>query len=349
MPKITKKIKVKNIFIGAESPVIVQSMTNTKTTDVKATLKQIDELAKNGCELIRVSVPDKESVKGLPEIIKKSTIPVVADIHFQSELAIAAINAGAHKIRINPGNIGGLDKVSAIIEAAKEANIPIRIGVNSGSLHKEFQELAHQDLAQALVSSALKYIDFFESQDFDQIVVSVKASSAKDTIKAYRLLSNKTGYPLHLGVTEAGTLLSGSIKSAVALGVLLGEGIGDTIRVSLTDKPVNEVQSAYKILSAVGVRQRGVDIISCPTCARCEVDVVSLSQQAERRLADIAKPLKVAVMGCVVNGPGEAKEADVGIASGKNSGVLFVDGQIIGKYPESELLDILEKEVRKKV
>lgn len=348
MRKITKKIKIGSLVIGGGLPIAVQTMTNTKTTDVKATLAQINKLKKLGCEIIRISVPDKPSLKAFSQIVKEVDIPVVADIHFQSELAIGAMEAGANKVRINPGNIGGLDRVSKIIEAAKAASIPIRIGVNAGSLHKEFEEIAKTNLSRALVGSALKFVNFFESHDFNQIVISVKASSALESIKAYQLLSQKTDYPLHIGVTEAGPLLSGSVKSAVGLGILLYQGIGDTIRVSLTANPAYEIKTAYKILSTLEIRKFGIDLISCPTCARCEVDVVSLANKAEERLSDITTPLKVAVMGCVVNGPGEAREADVGIAAGKRGGVLFVGGKVIGKYPEDELLQVLENELRKK-
>lgn len=345
MRKITKTVKVGDVLIGGGNPVAVQSMTSTPTTDVNKTLNQINELVDAGCELVRVSVPNEDSVKAFKEVKSKCPVPLIADIHFHWHLAIAAMEAGADKIRINPGNIGGLENFSKIINAAKENGCALRIGVNSGSLSKKYKELAEENPAEALVKSALEFLDFAMSLGFEDIVLSVKSSSVTQSIEAYRMLSENTDFPLHLGVTEAGTLLSGSIKSAVGVGVLLEQGIGDTIRVSLTDNPVREVEVAYKILQSLDIRKRGVDLISCPTCARCEVDVISLAKEAEKRLEKIAKPIKVAIMGCVVNGPGEAKDADIGIASGRKSGLLFAKGEVIGKFPEDKLLEALMDKV----
>jgi (E)-4-hydroxy-3-methylbut-2-enyl-diphosphate synthase len=343
MRKQTKTVKVGDLLIGGGNPVSVQSMTSTPTKDVNATLSQINKLIEAGCELVRVSVPDEDSVDAFKKIKANSSVPVIADIHFHWHLAIGAIEAGADKVRINPGNIGGLENFKKVIDAAKNNGCALRIGVNSGSLSQKYKSLKEKQPAEALVKSALEFLDFSTSLRFEDIVLSVKSSSVTESIKANKLLSNSTDFPIHLGVTEAGTLISGSIKSAVGLGVLLNEGIGDTIRVSLTDNPVREIETAYKILQALDIRKRGIDIISCPTCARCEVDVISLAKEAEKRLEKIAKPIKVAIMGCVVNGPGEAKDADIGIASGKKNGILFVKGKVVAKYPEDELLEALIK------
>ncbi len=343
--KTTKKIKIGSIYIGGGSPIAVQSMTNTKTYDVKATVEQIKRLEKAGCELVRVSVPDEASVQAIGEIKKQISTPLIADIHFKTSLAVKAIEAGADKIRINPGTFQNEGHLEEVIEAAKDKKIPMRIGINSGSLPKKYDDLKHKNLANALVKSTIEMIEFFEKRGFDNLVISCKASDVTEMINAYQRLSKNTRYPLHLGVTEAGTLLSGSIKSAVGLGVLLHQGIGDTIRVSLTDDPVEEVRAAYKILSSLNIRHRGVDLISCPSCARCDVDVVSLANKVEKALEDRAEPLKVAVMGCAVNGPGEAKEADVGIAAGKQNGLLLKKGQIVGKYKEEELFEKLMEEI----
>lgn len=343
----TKLIKIGNVSIGAGNAVAVQSMTNTKTYDVKSTLAQIKRLEAVGCEIIRVSVPDDESAKALDEIKSNINIPLIADIHFKPSLALKAIKNGVDKIRINPGTIRSEDKLKEIIHAAGEKGIPIRIGANSGSLPPELEELKHINLAKALVESTLRTIEIFEKENFYNLVLSCKASDVIQTINAYTELSKNVDYPLHLGITEAGTLISGNIKSAVGLGVLLFNGIGDTMRVSLTDDPVEEVRSAYKILSALNIRKRGIDVISCPSCARCDVDVISLAKEVEKSFEDIETNLKVAVMGCPVNGPGEAKEADIGVAAGKGNGILFKKGKIIGKFKENELHDKLMEEVRK--
>ena len=334
-----------SVVIGAGAPVAVQSMTNTKTYDVAATVKQIKELEAAGCEIVRVSVPDDASAAALPKIKEQINLPLVADIHFKPSLAVKAIENGADKIRINPGTIRDKERLKPVIQAAGERNIPIRIGVNSGSLPQKLEELRHSDLAKALVEGTIETIRLFENEGFKNLVISCKASNVMETIKAYEALSKNITYPLHLGITEAGTMLSGSIKSAVGLGILLYQGIGDTIRVSLTADPVEEVKTAYKILGALGIRQRGVDVISCPSCARCDIDVISLADKVEQALAGIVKPMKVAVMGCEVNGPGEAKDADVGLAAGRKSGLIFKKGRIVGKYPENELFDKLMEEV----
>jgi (E)-4-hydroxy-3-methylbut-2-enyl-diphosphate synthase len=340
-------VKIGKVRIGGDAPVAVQSMTNTKTQDVAKTVSQINELERAGCEIIRVAVPDEEAVEALKEIKKRIKIPLVADIHFNWRLALRAIENGANKIRINPGNIGDLRRVKEIIEKAKNKKIPIRIGVNSGSLHKKYRHLAEENAAEALVKSALEFVRFFEDQDFFDIVISVKSSSVSTTIEAYEKLANLIDYPLHLGITEAGTLLSGSVKSAVGLGVLLYQGIGDTIRVSLTSNPVREVQVCYEILRALNLRNIGPEIISCPTCGRCEIDLISLAESIEEKLLAYKTPVKVAIMGCEVNGPGEAREADIGIAMGKKSGLLFAKGEPIRKVSENEFVESLMDEVKK--
>jgi (E)-4-hydroxy-3-methylbut-2-enyl-diphosphate synthase len=341
------KIRIGNLTIGGDCPVAVQSMTNTKTHKVEETVQQIKELEEIGCDLVRVAVPDQESVDALIPIKKRIKIPLIADVHFNWRLALAAIDNGADKIRINPGNIGDLDRVKEIVAKAKKKKIPVRIGVNSGSLHKKYHDLAETEPAEALVKSAVEFIGFFEEQDFDDIVLSVKSSSVQITIEAYEKLAALVDYPLHLGVTEAGTVLSGSVKSAVGLGILLYQGIGDTIRVSLTAGPVQEVRVANEILRALNLRNVGPELISCPTCGRCEVELISVAETVEKLLFSYRVPLKVAIMGCVVNGPGEAREADVGIAMGKKSGVLFAKGEPIRKVPEGEFVDSLLGEVEK--
>jgi len=343
----SKKIKIGSVVIGGGAPIAVQSMTNTKTDDIKRTVSQILDLEQAGCDVIRVAVPDEKSADSLKEIKNKINIPLIADVHFNWQLAIKAIDNGADKIRINPGNIGDLERVKKIIKKAKNRKVPIRIGVNSGSLHKKYCHLAENSPAEALVKSAIEFVGFFEDQEFFDIVLSVKSSSVLISIEAYRQLAKLVDYPLHLGITEAGTLLSGSVKSAVGLGVLLYQGIGDTIRVSLTSDPVREVQVGYEILRALNLRCIGPEIISCPTCGRCEVELIPLAEAIEEKLLKYKAPIKVAIMGCVVNGPGEAREADIGIAMGKKSGVLFAKGEPIRKVQEDEFIDSLMEEIDK--
>ncbi|HAW59917.1 MAG TPA: 4-hydroxy-3-methylbut-2-en-1-yl diphosphate synthase [Actinobacteria bacterium] len=343
--RFSRQVKVGGVKIGGGAPVSVQSMTTTKTEDVQSTIAQIKELEAVGCELVRMAVPNTRAVAALGDIKKKICIPLIADIHFDYRLALAALEAGVDKIRINPGNIGDQNRVKMIVEKAREKRIPIRIGVNAGSLHKKYAEV-REGQAKALVDSALEYIKFCEDLNFRDIVVSVKASSVPVTIDAYKMLATKVDYPLHLGITEAGTLLVGAVKSAIGLGVLLNEGIGDTIRVSLTADPVEEVRVSFEILKALGLR-RGPELISCPTCGRCEVDLISLAEKVERRISHCRAPIKIAVMGCVVNGPGEAREADVGIAAGRGAGLLFAKGEVVRKVPEGDLIDALMEEIRK--
>ncbi|MTI82236.1 MAG: flavodoxin-dependent (E)-4-hydroxy-3-methylbut-2-enyl-diphosphate synthase [Firmicutes bacterium] len=341
----TKKIHVGSIPVGGDAPISVQSMTNTDTRNVAKTTAQINELAAAGCEIIRVAVPDDAAAEALSEIIKQISIPLIADIHFSHRLALAALKAGVNGLRINPGNIGGKEKVREVVTAAKDSGVPIRIGVNAGSLEKSIMERHDGVTAPAMVESALKHIAILEEMNFNNIKVSLKASNIPLMLQAYRQLAKEVDYPLHVGVTEAGTVSSGTVKSAVGIGVLLAEGIGDTIRVSLTGDPCHEVKVAYQILQALGLRQRGVEIISCPTCGRTEIDLISLAQKVEDKLQGVDKPIKVAVMGCVVNGPGEAREADVGVAGGKGVGLIFRKGEIIRKVSENELLDELMKEI----
>jgi len=344
--KKTKRIYVGDVPIGDGAPIAVQSMTNTDTKDIEATLEQIKQLKKAGCEIVRLAVPDREAAESFGKIKQSVDIPLIADIHFDHRLAIMAIEKGADGIRINPGNMkkSGLKEV---IRAAKQASIPIRIGVNAGSLEKDLLEKYGHPTSEALVESAIRSIHFFEDMGFDKIKVSIKSSSVLDTIKAYELLSERTDYPLHLGVTEAGTLISGTVKSSIAIGYLLLKGIGDTLRVSLTRPPVEEVKVAYEILRAVGLRKVGPEIISCPTCGRCQIDLFSLVEEVEKGLSDVKTPIKVAVMGCVVNGPGEAKEADIGIAGGKGNGILFKKGKLLKKVPEHLLAQTLIQEVKR--
>ena len=336
----SRQVKVGSLKVGGDAPISVQSMTNTKTHDVDATLSQIKKLESAGCELVRMAVPDKEAVAALPYIKESIKIPLVADVHFNYLLALAALDAGVDKIRINPGNIGDEARVRAIVEKAKERNIPIRIGVNAGSLHKKYRD-AEEGLAKSLVNSALEYVAFFEDLNFLDFIISVKTSSVLTTIEAYELLANRVDCPLHVGVTEAGTLISGTVKSAMGIGMLLREGIGDTIRVSLTANPVKEVEVGFKILRVLELRHIGPDIISCPTCGRCEVDLIALTKEVEKKLSGCKIPLKIAVMGCVVNGPGEASEADIGIAAGKKEGLLFAKGKPVKKVPEDDLVEAL--------
>lgn len=343
----TKVISIGNKVIGGGNPILIQSMTNTKTQDVKATIAQIQNLSKAGCDIIRCAVPDMEAAKALSEIKKQIDIPLVADIHFDYKLAIAAIEHGADKIRINPGNIGSLDKVRAVVEAAKERDIPIRVGVNSGSLEKPILEKYHGVTAEGLVESALEQVRMIEELGYENLVISIKSSNVMMCVSAHEQIASQTQYPLHVGITEAGTLLAGNIKSAVGLGIILHQGIGDTIRVSLTGDPLEEVKSAQLILKTLGLRESGIEVVSCPTCGRTQIDLIGLANQVEDMVKDIPKNLKVAVMGCVVNGPGEAKEADIGIAGGKGEGLLIRKGEILRKVPEDQLLTALREEIMK--
>lgn len=343
----TKVINIGGVNIGGGNPVAIQSMTNTKTEDVSATISQILELEKAGCDIIRCAVPSMEAAKALKEIKKSIHIPLVADIHFDYRLAISAIENGADKIRINPGNIGDKDKVKAVVMAAKEKNIPIRIGVNSGSLEKEIIAEYGKVTAEGLVKSALLKVKMIEDIGYDNLVISIKSSDVLMCIKAHEIIAKKTNYPLHVGITESGTVLSGNIKSAIGLGNILYQGIGDTIRVSLTGNPVEEIYSAKLILKTLGLRKGGITVVSCPTCGRTQIDLIGLASKVEEMIKDIDtdRDIKIAVMGCVVNGPGEAREADIGIAGGKGEGLLIKKGKIIKKVSESELLDVLMKEL----
>lgn len=342
----TKVIQIGNVKIGGGHPVAIQSMTNTKTEDVEATVKQILALEKAGCDIVRCTVPTQEAANALKEIKKQIHIPLVADIHFNYMLAIEAMKHGADKIRINPGNIGGEENIQKVVETAKEYHVPIRVGVNSGSLEKPLVEKYNGVTAEGLVESALDKVSMLEKFDFHDIVVSIKSSDVLMCAKAYQLVADKIDYPLHVGITEAGTLYSGNIKSAVGLGIILNQGIGDTIRVSLTGDPVNEIASAKLILKTLGLRQGGIEVVSCPTCGRTNIDLISLANQVETMASDFEHlNIKVAVMGCVVNGPGEAKEADVGIAGGIGEGLLIKKGEVIRKVKEEDLLDTLRNEL----
>ena len=343
--KDTKVVKIGDRIIGGKNPILIQSMTNTKTEDVKATVEQINRLAAAGCDIIRCAVPTMEAAEALTEIKKQIAIPLVADIHFDYRLAIAAIENGADKIRINPGNIGSKERIQAVVDTAKERNIPIRVGVNSGSLEKELVEKYHGVTAEGLVESALDKVHIIEEMGYDNLVISIKSSDVLMCARAHELIAEKTQYPLHVGITEAGTLYSGNIKSAIGLGIILYQGIGDTIRVSLTGAPLEEVKSAKRILKTLGLRKGGVEVVSCPTCGRTKIDLIGLANQVETMVQDIPIDIKVAVMGCVVNGPGEAKEADIGIAGGKGEGLLIKKGQVVRKLPESELLSTLREEL----
>lgn len=343
----TKKIKVGNIFVGGDSPISVQSMTNTDTRDVIKTVEQIKRLQKEGCEIIRVAVPDFEAADAIKEIVKQIEIPLVADIHFDYRLAIKSVENGANALRINPGNIGSETRIKEVVDAAKFYAVPIRVGVNSGSLEKDILEKYKRPCPEALVESAKRNVEILEKYGFTDIVISVKSSNVKETVESYRLLSKNTDYPLHLGVTEAGTIYSGTVKSSIGIGALLLDGIGDTIRVSLTDDPVEEIKLGKEILQACGVRRFGVEIISCPTCGRTSIDLIGLAKKVEEELKNINKPIKVAVMGCVVNGPGEAKEADIGIAGGIKEALIFKKGKIIKKVSEENIISELIEEINK--
>jgi len=337
---------VGKVPIGGGAPISVQSMTKTDTRDVSATIKQIKQLQNVDCEIIRVAVPDMEAALALPRIKKKIKIPLVADIHFDYKLALKAIDAGVDKLRINPGNIGAEWKVKEIVKAAKMRKIPIRVGVNAGSLPRDLLVKYKKPTPSALVEAALRQVRILEGLNFRDIVISLKAFDVPTTVEAYRLISKKTNYPLHLGITEAGLPLLGSVRSALGIGLLLAEGIGDTIRVSLTGDPVEEVKVGYEILKSLNLREHGPTIISCPTCGRCEIDLISLTQKVESKLKNIHAPLKIAVMGCVVNGPGEARDADLGIAGGKGYGLLFLKGKEIGRVKEQDLVNALMKLVQ---
>lgn len=342
----TKAVRIGDRIIGGGNPVLIQSMTNTRTEDVAATVGQIRRLTAAGCDIVRCTVPSMEAAAALKEIKKNISIPLVADIHFDYRLAIAAMENGADKIRINPGNIGSDDKLKTVVNAAKEHGIPIRVGVNSGSLEKSIIEKYGHVTAQGLVESALDKVKRIEDMGYDNLVISIKSSDVMMCIKAHELIARQTNYPLHVGITEAGTVNSGNIKSALGLGIILYQGIGDTIRVSLTGDPVEEVRSAKLILKTLGLRKGGIEVVSCPTCGRTQIDLIKLAAQVEEMTADIDLDIKVAVMGCAVNGPGEAREADIGIAGGKGEGLLIKHGRIIRKVPEKELLDALRQELQ---
>ena len=341
----TKVVKIGDRKIGGGNPILIQSMTNTKTEDVQATVAQILELERAGCEMIRCTVPTMEAAKALAEIRKRIHIPLVADIHFDYKMAVAAMENGADKIRINPGNIGSADKVKIVVDAARERNIPIRVGVNSGSLEKNLVDKYGGVTAEGIVESALDKVHMIEGQGYDNLVISIKSSDVLMCVKAHELLADKTPYPLHVGITESGTVQSGNIKSAIGLGLILHQGIGDTIRVSLTGNPVEELKSAKLILRTLGLRRGGIEVVSCPTCGRTQIDLIGLAAKVEKLVEDYPLDLKVAVMGCAVNGPGEAKEADLGVAGGIGEGLLIKKGEIIRKIPEDQLLAALKEEL----
>ncbi len=342
----TRQVKVGKVTLGGGAPCVVQSMLNLPLEDVEGNLAQIERLAEAGCELIRIAIPHKRDLNYFEEICQKSVLPVIADIHFSAEIAIEAAKRGAAKLRINPGNIGGLEACVPVLEAARNAGIPIRIGVNAGSLDEDLAARNDLTLPEKLAESARGYVEFCESQGFYDLVVSAKAHDVPTTVEAYRLLSKTLPtIPLHIGVTEAGTLFQGLIKSASGLGILLEQGIGDTLRISLTDDPVEEVRACWMLLSALGLRRRDPELVSCPTCGRCQVDLISIAKEVEDRLKEIHRPLQVAVMGCVVNGPGEAADADIGVACGKGSGVIFTHGKTLRKVEEAAIVDVLMEEI----
>lgn len=341
----TKIVHIGNKVIGGGNPILIQSMTNTKTEDIAATVAQIKRLEEAGCDIIRCTVPNLDAAKAIEQIKREITIPLVADIHFDYKMAIAAMEYGADKIRINPGNIGSREKVAEVVKVARERNIPIRVGVNSGSLEKELVEQYHGVTAEGIVESALDKVHMIEDLEYDNLVISIKSSDVMMCVRAHELLADKTQYPLHVGITEAGTVTSGNIKSAIGLGIILNQGIGDTIRVSLTGDPVEEIKSAKLILRTLGLRKGGIEVVSCPTCGRTNIDLIGLANQVETIVQGYDLDIKVAVMGCAVNGPGEAKEADIGIAGGIGEGLLIKKGEIVRKVPENELLDVLKKEL----
>ncbi len=345
--KKTKQLFIGSVPVGGNAPISVQSMTTTFTQDVASTVIQIKRLENAGCEIIRVAVPDLESAQAIAAIKKQIKIPLVADIHFDHRLAIAAAKAGADALRINPGNIGNKTKVAEIVHCAKDMNIPIRIGVNSGSVEKDLLKKYQKASAEAMVASALRHIELLHAMDFHSIKISLKASDVARTVQAYQIFAARSDIPLHVGVTEAGGLYSGIVKSALGIGMLLNEGIGDTIRVSLTRDPVEEVRVGFEILKALNIRQHGPDIISCPTCGRCNINLFEIADEIEKALLTKSVPVKLAIMGCVVNGPGEAKEADIGIAGGDGTGILFKKGKVIKKVPENQLVEVLLAEIEK--
>ena len=341
----TREVKIGNRIIGGNHSIAIQSMTNTKTENIAATVAQIQQLTKAGCEIIRCAVPTMEAAKALKEIKKQIAIPLVADIHFDYRLAIAAMENGADKIRINPGNIGSADRVKAVVDEAKSRNIPIRVGVNSGSLEKDLVEKYHGVTAEGIVESALDKVKMIEDMGYDNLVISIKSSDVMMCVKAHELIASKTDHPLHVGITEAGTLISGNIKSSIGLGLILSQGIGDTIRVSLTGDPIEEIKSAKLILRTLGLRKGGIEVVSCPTCGRTQINLIQLANQVETMVAEFPLDIKVAVMGCVVNGPGEAKEADLGVAGGIGEGLIIKHGKVFKKVPEEELLPALRYEL----
>jgi len=349
MKRATRQINIGKVTVGGGAPCSVQSMCSTDSRDVAATLAQIDRLAAAGCEIVRCAVPDSEAAVALGRIKQLSALPVVADIHFDYKLALTVLDGGIDALRLNPGNIGARWKVEEVVKAARERLVPLRIGVNAGSLEKELLEKYGHPTAEAMVESALGHIRILEDLDYQQIKISLKASDVMKTVAAYRLLAAQVDYPLHIGITEAGTLFSGTIKSSVGLGILLADGIGDTLRVSLTGDPVDEVRVGFEILKSLGLRKKGINFVSCPTCGRCRINLISVAEEVERRLQSVDRDITVAVMGCIVNGPGEAREADFGIAGGKGEGLLFRHGEVVKKVPESELADALVAEVLKTV
>jgi (E)-4-hydroxy-3-methylbut-2-enyl-diphosphate synthase len=347
MKKTTRQLQIGSVLVGGDAPCAVQSMCSTDTRDIPATLNQIRGLAEGGCELIRCAVPDMDAAVALGQIKRKSPIPVIADIHFDYKLALHVLEGGIDGLRLNPGNIGDTWKVAEVVRSAAERKVPIRIGVNAGSLEKELLAKFGHPTPEAMVESALNHIRILEDLNYREIKISLKASDVMKTVSAYRLLSAKVDYPLHIGITEAGTIFSGTIKSSVGLGILLADGIGDTLRVSLTGDPLDEVRVGYEILKSLGLRQRGVNFVSCPTCGRCQINLIKVAEDVERRLQGVDKRITVAVMGCAVNGPGEAREADVGIAGGKGEGLVFRHGEIVRKVPEDQLADALLEEIAK--
>ena len=343
----TRQINVGNVPIGGGAPIVVQSMTNTDTRNIDVTVEQIMGLEKAGCEIVRVAVLDEEAALAIQAILPRINIPIIADIHFDWRLAVASMESGAHAIRINPGNIGGVDKLAKVVDAAKRFNVAIRVGVNSGSVEKDILEKYGRPEPAALVESALRNVGLLEGLGFEQIKISIKSSDVINTIAAYRELSKKCDYPLHLGVTEAGGLIAGTVKSSVALGILLSEGIGDTFRISLTRDPVEEIRVGYELLRSLRIRERGPEMISCPTCGRCQINLFGLAEKVERHIQDMKTNLKVAVMGCVVNGPGEAREADIGLAGGHGVGIIFKKGKRFKKVAEEDLFDVFIAELDK--
>ena len=343
----SRKVKVRDIYVGGDGPITIQSMTNVRTSNVNEVLAQMNELHKAGCEIIRCAVLDMNDAEALKEITEKSPMPVVADIHFDYKLALKAIENGVSALRINPGNIGGIDRITKVAEACKAKNIPIRIGVNSGSVEKDILKKYGKPTAEGLVESALRNVKILEDLDFFDIVISIKSSNVQMMIEAYRLIADKCDYPLHLGVTESGTVFKGTIKSSVGIGTLLAEGIGDTIRVSLTSDPVEEIKVASEILKSLGLKKSGVEFVSCPTCGRTQINLIKIAEEVEKKLENCKKQIKVAVMGCVVNGPGEAREADIGIAGGRGEGIIFRKGEIVRKVKEDQLIDALMEEIEK--